>query len=104
MARIGLNSEPVALSPETVDKLIGRGSGDAALLYLYLLRTGGILLPKAQQALGWNAAQVMSAFAHLCELGLAQDNVPQERKDAPSPRTAPYPPRDITAELSAPNS
>ena len=35
MARIGLNWEPVALSAETVDKLIGRGSGDAALLYLY---------------------------------------------------------------------
>ena len=63
MARIGLNSEPVALSADTVDKLIGRGSGDAALLYLYLLRTGGeYSSPKAQKALGWNAAQVMSAF------------------------------------------
>ena len=70
MALIGLKAEPIALSPETVDKLIGRGSGDAALLYLYLLRTGGeYSSPAAQKALGWNVAQVMSAFAHLCRAG-----------------------------------
>lgn len=106
MALVGLNSEPVALSAESVDKLIGRGNGDAALLYLYLLRTGGeYSSPKAQKALGWNAAQVMSAFAHLCELGLAQDDVPQERREAPKPEDCPdYTTEDITAELSAPQS
>ena len=46
MALIGLKAEPIALSPETVGKLIGRGSGDAALLYLYLLRTGGEYSPR----------------------------------------------------------
>lgn len=106
MALVGLNSEPVALSAESVDKLIGRGNGDAALLYLYLLRTGGeYSSPRAQKALGWNAAQVMSAFAHLCELGLAQDDVPQERREAPKPEDCPaYTTEDITAELAAPQS
>ena len=44
MARVELHPEPIALSQETVDKLIGQGSGDAALLYLYLLRRGGRVL------------------------------------------------------------
>ena len=63
------------------------------------------LTPKAQKALGWNAAQVMSAFAHLCELGLAEDNTPPERKNAPRPEDCPaYTTEDITAELTDKNS
>lgn len=98
-----LKAEPVALSPETVDKLIGRGSGDAALLYLYLLRTGGTYSSSAaQKALGWNVAQVMSAFNHLCELGLAEDNTPPERQNAPKPEDCPnYSTEDITTELNS---
>jgi hypothetical protein len=106
MPRIGLKSEPVALSAETVDKLIERGSGDAALLYLYLLRTGGDYVPKtAQESLGWNAAKVMSAFTHLVELGLAEDNTPPERKNTPKPEDCPaYTTDDIASELSADGS
>ena len=53
MARVELHPEPIALSQETVDKLIGQGSGDAALLYLYLLRRGGeYSTAAAQKALG----------------------------------------------------
>ncbi len=106
MARVELHPEPIALSQETVDKLIGQGSGDAALLYLYLLRRGGEYSTAAtQKALGWNAAQVMGAFARLCELGLAQDDLPPERKNAPKPEDCPaYTTEDITAELSAPAS
>ena len=106
MACVGLKTEPIALSCETVDKLIARGSGDAALLYLYLLRHGGDYSPKAaQEALGWNAARVMSAFAHLCELELARDDTPPERKNAPRPEDCPnYSTEDITSELSAEGS
>lgn len=102
MARIGLKAQPIALSPETVDKLLSRGSGDAALLYLYLLRAGGEYSPKAaQEALGWNGARVMSAFVHLCELGLAEDDAPPERKNAPKPEDCPaYSTDDINAELA----
>ena len=106
MACVGLKTEPIALSCETVDKLIARGSGDAALLYLYLLRHGGDYSPKAaQEALGWNAARVMSAFAHLRELELARDDTPPERKNAPRPEECPnYSTEDITSELSAEGS
>lgn len=106
MALIGLKAEPIALSPETVDALLKRGSGDAALLYLYLLRRGGDYdRAAAQRELDWSSPRVMSAFAHLAELGLAEDNTPQERRDTPDPQDCPeYTREDITAELSSGNS
>lgn len=101
MAQLTRQSQPIALSGETVDKLLRRGSGDAALLYLYLLRTGGTYTSSAvQQALGWNVAQAMSAFAHLVELGLAEDDTPPERRNAPTADTCPnYSSEDIASEL-----
>ena len=106
MAVITLTSQPIALGTDTVDALIRRGSGDAALLYLYLLRTGGDYAPRAaQDALGWNAARAMSAFNHLAELGLVEDNTPPERKNAPRPEDCPgYSTDDITSELTTQGS
>ena len=103
MALIGLKAEPIALSPETVDALLKRGNGDAALLYLYLLRRGGDYdRSAAQRELDWNSARVMSAFAHLAELGLAEDDTPPERRDTPDPQNCPeYTREDITAEINA---
>lgn len=105
MAQLIRQSQPIALSVETVDKLLRRGSGDAALLYLYLLRTGGTYSSQeVQQALGWNVAQAMSAFAHLIELGLAEDDTPPERRDAPTADTCPnYSSEDIASELKENN-
>lgn len=102
MPRLNLPSASIALSGDTADKLIARGNGDAALLYLYLLRTGGeYSSAAAQTALGWNAAKVLSAFTHLVELGLAEDNTPPERKNAPKPEQCPnYSSADISTELS----
>lgn len=106
MAVITLTSQPIALSPDTVDALIRRGSGDAALLYLYLLRTGGDYSSRAaQDALGWNAAKTMSAMNHLIELGLAEDNTPPARKNAPRPEDCPnYSTDDISSELTTEGS
>lgn len=106
MAVITLTSQPIALSSDTVDTLIRRGSGDAALLYLYLLRTGGDYSSRAaQDALGWNAAQTMSAMNHLIELGLAEDNTPPARKNAPRPEDCPnYSTDDISSELTTEGS
>ena len=39
---IRLRPGAISLSSRTADKLISQGDGDAALLYLYLLRTGEI--------------------------------------------------------------
>lgn len=106
MAGITLKPQPIALETQTVDKLIQRGSGDAALLYLYLLRTGGQYSSRAvQEALHWNTAQTMSAMNHLVVLGLAEDNTPPERKNAPKPENCPnYTTDDITSELTTQGS
>lgn len=106
MAQLALHAEPIALSAETVDKLLHHGSGDAALLYLYLLRTGGAYsAAAAQKTLGWNAARVLSAFNHLTELGLAEDDTPPERRNAPTADTCPnYSTEDINSELASDKS
>ena len=106
MAPVTLKSQSIALDGPAVDKLIARGSGDAALLYLYLLRTGGQYSSQgAQAALGWNNARIMSAFQHLVELELVEDNTPPERRDAPRPEDCPdYSTADITSELTTQGS
>ncbi len=103
MACIRMKSEPIALLAETADLLISRGSGDAALLYLYLLRKHGNYDPAAaKEDLKWTTAQVMSAFAHLTELGLVEDPTPEERKAAPQAEACPhYTSEDIHSELAA---
>jgi len=66
-------SETVTLTGQTIDKLIRAGDGDAALLYLYILKThaqktsseAAIALDKSK---GW----VASAMAVLSRLGLVQ--------------------------------
>jgi len=66
-------SETVTLTGQTIDKLIRAGDGDAALLYLYILKTHGqkssseaaIALDKSK---GW----IASAMAVLSRLGLVQ--------------------------------
>ena len=42
---IALGDDTISMSAAVADKLIARGQGDAALLYLYLLRRRGYLDP-----------------------------------------------------------
>ncbi len=102
MARIDITVPPIALSAQAADRLFQRGNGDAALLYLYILRNGGEYdAAAAQRALGWNIAQVTSALAHLREMELVIDNAPPERVGAPKAEDCPaYSMEDIAAELN----
>lgn len=69
---IALGDDTISMSAAVADKLIARGQGDAALLYLYLLRRRGYLDPEqAARQLQWSRLQLDSALAHLRELGLA---------------------------------
>ena len=44
----------LSLPAEAADRLLGAGNGDAALLYLYLLRRGGVFEPeRAARTLRW---------------------------------------------------
>lgn len=53
----------ITLTPEELGKLLSAGSGDAAMVYLYMKSTGDITLKQAEQqlhmtnqALGWRRA------------------------------------------------
>lgn len=89
----------LSLSAGAAERLISSGSGDAALLYLYLLKNGGRYDPAAAaKALRWDARRTAGAFSLLAGMGLAQ--APAE---VPAPPPAPEPPEytasDINREL-----
>jgi len=66
-------SETVTLTGQTIDKLIRAGDGDAALLYLYILKTHGQKTSsEAAIALDKSKGWVASAMAVLSRLGLVQ--------------------------------
>jgi len=64
-------SEMVTLTGQTIDKLIHAGDSDAALLYLYILKTHGHKTSsEAAIALNKSKGWVASAMANLSRLGL----------------------------------
>jgi len=64
-------SETVTLTGQTIDKLIRVGDGDAALLYLYILKTQGrSTSSEAAIALDKSKGWIASAMAVLSRLGL----------------------------------
>ena len=71
----------VSLSAEAADKLISRGEGDAALLYLALLRHG--TPDAARKALRWSGERADRAWDVLVGAGLVAAARPSETKPAP---------------------
>jgi len=66
-------SESITLTGLAIDKLIHAGDGDAALLYLYILKTHGQSTSvEAAKALDKNKGWIASAMAVLSRLGLVQ--------------------------------
>jgi len=66
-------TETVTLTGQTIDKLIRAGDGDAALLYLYILKTHGQKTSsEAAIALDKSKGWIASAMAVLSRLGLVQ--------------------------------
>jgi len=66
-------SETVTLTGHTIDKLIRAGDGDAALLYLYILKTKGqSTSSEAAIALDKSKGWVASAMAMLSRIGLIE--------------------------------
>ena len=63
--------ETVTISGQTIDKLLRAGDGDAALLYLYILKTRGqSTSDEAAGALGYSAGAIAGAMDVLSRLGL----------------------------------
>ena len=92
----------LSLSADCADRLCSAGNGDAALLYLHLLRRAGEFDPRrAAHLLHWSPDRVEEAFEALVKLGLA------DRSEKVSPPAAPQEPEeppeytaaDLTREL-----
>ncbi len=89
----------VVMSAETARRVIGSGSGDAALLYLHILTCGGRYdAEAASAAIHRTVQQVEEAMRVLVRLGLAGERrveaVPQSAGELPQ-----YSPQDIQREL-----
>lgn len=70
--------ESVALSAQATRRLIERGNGDAALLYIALLRHRGQTLPRALAGeLRWEKERIETAEAALVEMKLLTQPQPQ---------------------------
>ena len=69
--------EPVILASQAVKRLLDRGDGDAALLYLALLRRRGDAPPRSLAGeLRWDRGRIEAAEAALRDLGLITPQAP----------------------------
>ena len=79
MAELLLPGDILSMTARAADRLMGAGNGDAALLYLWLLRRGGRLEPEAaRRALKWDVPRLEAALSALVGLGLADGTAAPE--------------------------
>ena len=89
--------ESVTLAAATVKRLLDRGDGDAALLYLALLRRQGTVPPRSLAGeLRWDRGRIEAAETALRELGLV---APAETPPAPAEERPVYQRADVAERL-----
>lgn len=92
--------ESVTLSAATVKRLLDRGDGDAALLYLCLLRADrGVTAQELQRRLKWSQLRLHAAETALQELGLI-DRPPEQKPPEPAQERPVYTADDLTDILT----
>ena len=101
MAELLLPGRILAMDARAAERLVAAGSGDGALLYLWLLGRGGKLDPaQARKALNWDQGRLESAAAALRDMGLSDGRTEAEPAPPPAPEGPPeYTAADITREL-----
>ena len=101
MAELLLPGRILAMDARAAERLVSAGSGDGALLYLWLLGRGGKLDPaQARKALNWDEGRLESAAAALRDMGLSDGRTEAEPVPPPAPEGPPeYTAADITREL-----
>lgn len=98
--------ENITLSAGVLCRLIDGGNGDAALLYLAILRAHGSASPeKLAGELHWESARVRAAEQALFSMGLvgAPQEAPEPQRDDPPPQareTPEYTREDIARRLA----
>lgn len=86
----------IVLPAQQADRLIGRGDGDAALLYLCLLRADrGVTAQELQRKLKWSQLRLHAAETALQELGLI-DRPPEQKPPEPAQERPVYTADDLT--------
>ncbi len=95
MPQAFLPGEVLAMTGQAVDRLLKLDSGDAALLYLQLLRRGGT------DRLNWTDARLQNALEQLRSQGLAPSELPAP-PEPPAPEVPPpeYTTEDVTQALA----
>ena len=96
-----LEDQPnIVLPAQQADRLIGRGDGDAALLYLCLLRADrGVTAQELQRRLKWSQLRLHAAETALQELGLI-DRPPEQKPPEPAQERPVYTADDLTDLLT----
>lgn len=95
----------LALSRQAADRILSTGSGDAALLYLQLLRLGEADRGRARKALGWTEDRVYQAWSALGEMGLVDPADTGTAQVKPEPEQPPeYTAADLSREMEDPTS
>ena len=90
----------IVLPAQQADRLIGRGDGDAALLYLCLLRADrGVTAQELQRRLKWSQLRLHAAETALQELGLI-DRPPEQKPPEPAQERPVYSADDLTDLLT----
>jgi len=90
----------IVLPAQQADRLIGRGDGDAALLYLCLLRADrGVTTQELQRKLKWSQLRLHAAETALQELGLI-DRPPEQKPPEPAQERPVYTADDLTDLLT----
>ena len=90
----------IVLPAQQADRLIGRGDGDAALLYLCLLRADrGVTAQELQRRLKWSQLRLHAAETALQELGLI-DRPPEQKPPEPAQERPVYTADDPTDLLT----
>ena len=90
----------IVLPAQQADRLIGRGDGDAALLYLCLLRADrGVTAQELQRRLKWSQLRLHAAETDLQELGLI-DRPPEQKPPEPAQERPVYTADDLTDLLT----
>ena len=92
--------EVLALSRQAADRLLTLGDGDAALLYLQLLRLGEADRERARRALKWTEDRAYQAWNTLEGLKLVDPAAAVSKTEKPEADTPPeYTAADLTGEM-----
>ena len=106
-AGVLLPGSVLSMTSAAAERLVRSGSGDAALLYLQLLRQGGQFDAEGvRKALGWSADRISTAYTQLAGLGLARKDADLSPAPAPPEPDSPpdYTSADIAREMEGPGA